>query len=104
MNKPCQPRSQNSFPKKKTGGKKPEYGSFKANWFDNVMWFPGFTGEKRNEKAHCIICRNMYALNQLTISQKTKNLLLPPPGMAMGKMLLDPFSNTTEVYVTDNSL
>ena len=63
---PYQPHSQ-GFPKKRFGQAKPEYRSFKVSWFDNRNWSNWLHWEATRERAYCIICRNVYALRQLTI-------------------------------------
>ena len=60
---PYQPHSQ-GFPKKRFGQAKP---SFKVSWFDNHNWSKWLHWEATRERAYCIICRNIYALGQLTM-------------------------------------
>ena len=65
---PYQPRSQ-LFPRKRFGYAKPEYRSFKVSWFDNRNWSNWLHWEAAKERVYCIICRNVYALGQLTMSR-----------------------------------
>ena len=74
---------------------------------DLIAWCGhlGFTGKKVMKRLTVSFAtHSIYALNQLTLSKRTKNLHLSQPGMPIGKMLFDPFSNTTKVHVTENQL
>ena len=83
---PYQPHSQ-VFPKKRFGQAKPEYRSFKVSWFDNRNWSNWLHWEATRERAYCIICRNVYALGQLTMhrNRELKQHLLQR-GLITGKM------------------
>ena len=72
---PYQPRS-HVFPKKRFGQAKPEYRSFKASWFDHRNWSNWLHWEAANERAYCIICRNVYALGQLTMSRNRETAFI----------------------------
>ena len=68
ISSPHQPRGR-SFPKKKFGQAKPEYRSFRVSWFDNEKWSKWLHWEAEKERVYYMICRNIYALGQLTMSK-----------------------------------
>ena len=70
-----QPRGQ-VFPRKRFGQAKPEYRSFKASWFDNCNWSNWLHWDAAKEKIYCIICRNIYALGQLTMSRNRETAFI----------------------------
>ena len=63
---PNQPQSQEMFPKRMFGKKKPQFRSFQCSWFNNLLWSKWPHWEEKIDKAYCIICRNVHILNQLT--------------------------------------
>ena len=71
---PYQPCSQ-VFPEKRFGHAKPVYRSFKASLFDNRNWSNWLHWEAA-EEVYCIICRNVYALGQLTMSRNKETAFI----------------------------
>ena len=51
------------------------YRSFKASWFDNRNWSNWLHWEAA-EEVYCIICRNVYALGQLTMSRNKETAFI----------------------------
>ena len=94
---PYQPHSQ-VFLKKRLGQAKPEYHSFKVTWFDNRNWGDWLYWEATRERAYCIICRNVYALGQLTMYRNRETAFITR--LITGQMEHDRLSNTTKVCVT----
>ena len=75
LDKPHQLRS-GVFPKRQFGQKKPEYRSFKPNWFDNKLWCSWLHLESGNNRAYYFICRNVYVLHQLTLSKNQESAFI----------------------------
>ena len=72
---PNQPRLK-SFPPKQFGKKKIEYRSFNSKWFDNEKCSAWLHWDSETEKSYCFMCRNIYLLNQLTLSKCTENAFI----------------------------
>ena len=75
LDKPHQPRS-GVFPKRQFGRKKPEYRSFKPSWFDNKLWSDWLHWESKHNRVYCFICRNVYVLQQLTMSKNQESAFI----------------------------
>ena len=76
IKQPYQPRSKGAFPKRKLGQKKTEHRSFQPFWFDNKLCEKWLHWETRNNRAYCIICRNVHPLKQFTLFKSKESTFI----------------------------
>ena len=69
LDKPNQPRGL-KFPTKQFGKQKR---SFNSKWFDNEKWSSWLHWDNKVNKAFCFMCKNVFILNQLTLSRNKED-------------------------------